>query len=66
MIRTAAAKVQKKSFVLGIDINDEKAQVSFMQTGAEQPDTLSVKAGAEEYDVPVILARLPHRAQTQL
>lgn len=52
-----SARVQKRSFVLGIDISDEKAQISYMMTGASQPDTLSVKAGADEYDVPVILAK---------
>lgn len=44
-----------KSYVLGYDLGDEVSQISFLAPDADEPTTLSVLAGAEQYNIPTIL-----------
>lgn len=42
---------------LGIDLNDSYAMVSFYQSSMEEPQTVSMIAGSENYRIPALLAR---------
>ena len=44
-----------KSFCLGYDLGNEVSQISFLAPDADEPTTLSVLAGAEQYNIPTIL-----------
>ncbi|MCH4192274.1 MAG: DUF5716 family protein [Butyrivibrio sp.] len=46
-----------KSFVLGYDLGDEVSQISYLASDADMPETLSVLAGAELYNIPTTLCR---------
>lgn len=46
-----------KHFVLGYDLGDEVSQISFLASDADMPETLSVLAGAELYNIPTILCK---------
>lgn len=43
--------------VLGLDLNDKVTQLSYMESDAMQPETLSAVAGGDEYEIPTVLAR---------
>ncbi|MBQ9511600.1 MAG: hypothetical protein IJR58_00235 [Lachnospiraceae bacterium] len=45
----------QKSYVLGYDLGDEVSQISFLAPDADMPETLSVLAGAEQYNIPTVL-----------
>ena len=46
-----------KSFVLGYDLGDEVSQISYLASDADMPETLSVLAGSELYNIPTTLCR---------
>ena len=46
-----------KSFVLGYDLGDEVSQISYLASDADMPETLSVLAGSELYNIPITLCR---------
>ncbi|MCM1282261.1 MAG: DUF5716 family protein [Muribaculaceae bacterium] len=48
---------KKKTYDLGIDLNDAFAMVSYYQPDMDEPDTVSAVAGSELYHIPAILAR---------
>lgn len=50
-------KLQKDSFYLGIDLNDKYAMISYFQLNMEEPETVSMVAGSEMYQVPLVLAK---------
>lgn len=45
------------SCYLGIDLSDSYAMVSFCQPNKKEPETVSMIAGSEKYQIPAILAR---------
>lgn len=47
----------KNPVYLGIDLNDKIAMISYYQENMDEPETLSVIAGSENYAIPVILAK---------
>lgn len=47
----------KKTYDIGIDLNDEYAMISCYQSNMEEPETVSVTAGSELYQIPTVLAR---------
>ncbi len=46
-----------KRYVLGYDLGDKVSQISFLSSDAETPETLSVLAGSELYNIPTILCK---------
>ena len=47
----------EKRFVLGYDLGDKNSQISFLASDADMPETLSVLAGAELYNIPTVLCK---------
>ncbi len=46
-----------KRFVLGYDLGDEVSQISFLASDSDMPETLSILAGAELYNIPTVLCK---------
>ena len=47
----------EKHFVLGYDLGEKVSQISFLASDADMPETLSVLAGAELYNIPTVLCK---------
>ncbi|MBQ3795937.1 MAG: hypothetical protein II842_06575 [Butyrivibrio sp.] len=47
----------EKRFVLGYDLGDKVSQISYLASDADMPETLSVLAGAELYNIPTVLCK---------
>ena len=45
-------------FYLGIDLDDENAVVSYYELNMKEPETLSMVAGSEVFQIPVLLTKL--------
>jgi len=43
--------------VIGYDLNDSYAQISFMTVGVSEPETASMVLGAEQFNIPVALRK---------
>lgn len=50
-------KSDSKRFVLGYDLGEKVSQISFLASDADMPETLSVLAGSELYNIPTILCK---------
>ena len=46
-----------KGVYLGIDLNDRYTMISFWQLNMEEPRTISVVMGSEDYQIPTYLAK---------
>jgi hypothetical protein len=46
-----------RRFVLGYDLGEKVSQISYLVLDADMPETLSVLAGAELYNIPTILCK---------
>ncbi len=44
-------------YYIGIDINNKYAMVSFLQLNMKEPETVSTIAGADVYQIPLVIAR---------
>ena len=49
--------LDEKRFVLGYDLGEKVSQISFLASDADMPETLSVLAGAELYNIPTVLCK---------
>ena len=47
----------EKRFVLGYDLGEKVSQISYLALDADMPETLSVLAGAELYNIPTVLCK---------
>ena len=47
----------KKGYVLGYDLGASFSQISYLSLSESEPKTLSVKTGAQVYDIPTVLAK---------
>ena len=45
------------NFMLGYDLGDEVSQISYLASDSDAPETLSVLAGAEMFNIPTILCK---------
>ncbi|MCL2718084.1 MAG: DUF5716 family protein [Lachnospiraceae bacterium] len=45
--------------IIGYDLNDKYAQISFLKAGAAEPETASMVLGAEQFNIPVALRKKP-------
>lgn len=50
-------EVKREPIILGIDLNDRYAMVSYYQLNMKEPETVSTIAGGENYQIPTILAK---------
>ena len=50
-------EVKRKPIILGIDLNDRYAMVSYYQLNMSEPETVSTIAGSENYQIPTLLAK---------
>lgn len=50
-------KKHLKQYVLGYDLGEAYAQISFQAMDEDEPRTLSTRAGEEVFDIPLVLAR---------
>lgn len=48
---------KSKSYVLGYDLSDSFCQISYLASDGDMPQTLSVLAGAELYNIPTVLSK---------
>ena len=48
---------KSKSYVLGYDLSDSFCQISYLSSDCDMPQTLSVLAGAELYNIPTVLSK---------
>ncbi len=46
-----------KHFVLGYDLGEKVSQISYLVSDADMPETLSVLAGSELYNIPTVLCK---------
>ena len=51
------SNADEKRFVLGYDLGDKVSQISYLSSDADMPETLSVLAGAELYNIPTVLCK---------
>ena len=56
-------EVRREPIILGIDLNDRYAMVSYYQLNMKEPETVSTVAGSENFQIPTILARRKHLGQ---
>ncbi|MBQ7679833.1 MAG: hypothetical protein IJT34_08285 [Butyrivibrio sp.] len=60
MIWRSGNTERRRRFLLGYELGDRVCRISYVQQGTGlQPETLSLKAGAEDYDIPTMLLRDP-------
>ena len=48
---------EERRFVLGYDLGEKVSQISFLASDADMPETLSVLAGSELYNIPTVLCK---------
>ena len=49
--------MEKTSYYLGIDLDNDNAVISYFQLNMKEPETVSTVAGSEVYLIPLILAK---------
>ncbi len=49
--------MSKERVVIGYDLNREYAQISFLSLEQEEPETVSVVAGTQSYNIPAVLCK---------
>ena len=48
--------MEKTSYYLGIDLDNDNAVISYFQLNMKEPETVSTVAGSEVYQIALILA----------
>ncbi len=54
---------RKNRITVGYDLGDQSSQISFWQSGAEEPETFSVVTGKEQYSFSTLLCHSPNTDQ---
>ena len=49
--------MEKTSYYLGIDLDNDNAVISYFQLNMKEPETVSTVAGSKVYQIPLILAK---------
>ena len=49
--------MEKTSYYLGIDLDNDNAVISYFQLNMKEPETVSTVAGSEVYQIPLILTK---------
>ncbi|MCR4648742.1 MAG: hypothetical protein K5776_06665 [Lachnospiraceae bacterium] len=56
-IKEVFEKINRDRFVVGLDVNDSFAQVSVCKIDSDNPSTLSITEGSEEYNIPLYMLK---------
>lgn len=56
-IKDVFEKINKDRFVIGFDLNNEFAQISYCKIDGNEPETLSVVAGKDMYNIPCAVCK---------
>lgn len=56
-------ETKREPVIIGIDLNDKFAMISYYQLNMKEPETVSPIAGGENYQIPTILAKRKHLGQ---
>lgn len=56
-------ETKRESVILGIDLNDRYAMISYYQLNMKEPETVSPIAGGESYQIPTLLAKRKYVGQ---
>lgn len=54
---------KREPIILGVDLNDRYAMVSYYQLNMNEPETVSTIAGSENYQIPTLLAKRKNLGQ---
>jgi hypothetical protein len=52
-----ANKKYTGQYIIGYDLSDDYAQLSYIKLGDSEPQTLSLVAGAEQYNIPLVMSK---------
>ncbi|MCR4814937.1 MAG: hypothetical protein K5879_08955 [Lachnospiraceae bacterium] len=56
-IKDVFEKINKDRYVVGFDLNNKFAQISYCRIDQSDPDTLSIVAGEEEFNIPSVILK---------
>ena len=56
-------EIKREPVILGIDLNDRYAMISYYQLNNKEPETVSPIAGSEIYQIPTLLAKRKYMGQ---
>ncbi len=56
-------ETKREPVILGIDLNDRYAMISYYQLNMREPETVSTIAGSEMYQIPTLLAKRKNLGQ---
>lgn len=56
-------KLKSDRLVVGYELGDEMSQISYCYLKEQEPQTISVTAGAEQYSIPTVLCKRHHMGQ---
>ena len=62
-IKDVFDKINKDRYVVGFDLNNKFAQISYCRIDQTEPDTLSVVAGEEEFNIPTVILKKKSTSQ---
>lgn len=57
--------MKKNGIVAGFDLGNDYSQISYCRADQSMPDTMSLAAGEEQYNIPTVLCRMQMQAQAQ-
>ena len=56
-------EAKREPVIIGIDLNDRYAMISYYQLNMKEPETVSPIAGSEVYQIPTLLAKRKYVGQ---
>ena len=56
-IKEVFEKINKDRYVIGFDLNNRFAQISYVRIDGTEPETLSTITGEEEYNIPAVILK---------
>ena len=56
-------EIRREPIILGIDLNDRYAMISYYQLNMKEPETVSMIAASDNYQIPTLLAKRKHLGQ---
>ena len=56
-IKDVFEKMNKDRYVIGYDLNNEYAQISFCRIDSDNPETFSIAKEQEQYNIPMVLCK---------
>ena len=65
-IKDVFDKINKDRYVVGFDLNNRFAQISYCRIDQSEPDTLSVVAGEEEFNIPCVILKKKSTSQGRM